>query len=181
MLKEIKADFARYREEGDSRWRILTNPAVWTLLWYRFGHWLYCENAPRVVRLPLKVIYKIGYRFQEVVMQMRLEPTAKIGGGLMLSHIGSINLHPDAVIGTDCDIAHLVTIGVSTLGRPGVPRLGNRVYVGTGATIIGNITIGDGAKIAANTLVISSVPAGATVLGVPGRVIMVRSPEIAQP
>jgi len=180
MLKEIKADIARYRAEGDSQWRILTNPVVWNLLWYRFGHWLYCENAPRLLRLPLKVIYKIGYRLQEVLMQMRLEPTAQIGGGLMLSHVGSINLHPDTVIGTDCDIAHSVTIGVSTLGRPGVPRLGNKVYVGTGATLIGNIKIGDGATIAANTLVITSVPPGATVIGVPGRVIMVRAPAVAQ-
>jgi serine O-acetyltransferase len=59
----------------------------------------------------------------------------------------------------------------------GVPRIGNRVYIGTGATLIGRITVGDGAKIAANTLVMTSVPAGATVMGVPGRVIMAALPS----
>jgi len=58
------------------------------------------------------------------------------------------------------------------MGRSGAPILGDNVYIGTGATLIGKIRVGNGAKIAANTLVISNVPEGATVMGVPGRVIM---------
>ncbi len=58
------------------------------------------------------------------------------------------------------------------MGRPGAPVRGDRVYVGTGATIAGKIRIGDGAKIAANTLVIANAPAGATYMGVSGCIVM---------
>jgi serine O-acetyltransferase len=58
------------------------------------------------------------------------------------------------------------------MGRQGVPVVGDDVYIGTGATLVGKIKIGNGAKIAANTLVMSNVPAGATVMGVPGRIVM---------
>jgi serine O-acetyltransferase len=64
------------------------------------------------------------------------------------------------------------------MGREGSPVLGDDVYVGTGATLAGKIKVGDGAKIAANTLVIGNVPAGATVMGVPGRIVM-RAAETA--
>jgi len=59
------------------------------------------------------------------------------------------------------------------MGREGAPRLGDNVYVGTGSTLVGKIKIGSGAKIAANTLVIDDVPEGATVMGVPGRMLFV--------
>lgn len=65
------------------------------------------------------------------------------------------------------------------MGRQGAPVLGDNVYIGTGATLVGKIKVGNGAKIAANTLVITNVPEGATVMGVPGRIIM-RPPKAAQ-
>jgi len=58
------------------------------------------------------------------------------------------------------------------MGREGSPVVGDDVYIGTGATLVGKIKVGNGAKIAANTLVMSNIPAGATVMGVPGRIIM---------
>jgi serine O-acetyltransferase len=65
-----------------------------------------------------------------------------------------------------------VTIGVPATGRPGAPNIGNNVYIGNGATLVGKIRICDGAKIAANSLVIDDVPEGASVIGVPARVII---------
>jgi len=64
------------------------------------------------------------------------------------------------------------------MGRKGAPVLGDQVYIGTGATLVGKIKVGSGAKIAANTLVMSNIPDGATVMGVPGRIIM-RAPKAA--
>ena len=107
-----------------------------------------------------------------------LDPQATIGGGLYIAHIGGIHINPQAIIGSNCDIAHRVTIGASAMGRQGAPVVGDRVYIGTGATLAGKIKIGDGAKIAANTLVMSNIPAGATVMGVPGRIVM-RAPKAA--
>ena len=145
---------------------------------YRFGNWLYTTNLFVLVRIPLKVVYFFAYMFSEVVMEMCLDPQATIGGGLYISHIGGI-INPQAIVGSNCDIAHRVTIGASAMGRQGSPVLGDKVYIGTGATLVGKIKIGNGVKIAANTLVITNVPDGATVMGVPGRIIM-RAPKTAQ-
>ncbi|WP_245536275.1 serine O-acetyltransferase [Terriglobus roseus] len=102
---------------------------------------------------------------------MRLNVRTKIGPGLLIAHSGGITLHPDVVIGSHCDLAHHVTIGARGAGQSGVPRLGDGVYVGTNAVIIGPIMVGDGARIAANSLVNRDVPAGATVMGVPARIV----------
>ncbi len=105
-------------------------------------------------------------------MEMCIDPAATIGGGFYVGHIGGVHINPGAVLGRNCDLAHRVTIGASAMGRQGVPVLGDEVYIGTGAALVGKIRIGNGAKIAANTLVMSNIPDGATVMGVPGRVIM---------
>lgn len=105
-------------------------------------------------------------------MEMCIDAQATIGGGLYIGHIGGVHINPGAVLGRRCDLAHRVTIGASGMGREGSPVVGDDVYVGTGATLAGKIKVGDGAKIAANTLVIGNVPAGATVMGVPGRIVM---------
>jgi serine O-acetyltransferase len=110
---------------------------------------------------------------------MCLDPQATIGGGLYIAHIGGVHINPQAIIGNNCDIAHRVTIGASAMGRKGAPVVGDQVYIGTGATLVGKIKVGSGAKIAANTLVMSNIPEGATVMGVPGRIIM-RAPKPTQ-
>jgi serine O-acetyltransferase len=105
-------------------------------------------------------------------MQMCISPRATIGEGLYIGHIGGVIISQFAVIGKNCDIGHRVTIGVPALGRPGAPTIGDRVYIGNGATLVGKIRIGNGARIAANSLVIDDVPEGASVMGVPGRIII---------
>lgn len=110
-------------------------------------------------------------------MEMCIDPQAIIGPGLYIGHIGGVHINPGAVLGKDCDVAHRVTIGTSAMGRPGAPVIGDNVYIGTGATLVGRVKVGSGAKIAANSLVISNVPEGATVMGVPARIIM--RPQLA--
>lgn len=160
---------------------MVLNPAVWCLLWYRLGRWIYAPRKARVLWLPLKVIHLLGSTFIEAFLQMRLNVQAQIGPGLLIAHCGGITLHPDVVIGSHCDLAHHVTLGTRGVGSRGVPRLGNNVYVGTGAVLIGPIVIGDGARIAANSLVTRDVPAGATVMGVPAEIVKRRpAPPDAQ-
>ena len=105
-------------------------------------------------------------------MEMCIDPQATIGPGLYIGQSGGVHINPQAVLGRNCDLAHRVTIGTSAMGRQGAPILGDDIYIGTGATLVGRIKVGNGAKIAANTLVIGNVPAGATVMGVPARIIM---------
>ena len=180
-MSKFATDIARYKAMGGGWKEIWLNPAVWAIGWYRLGNWLNVAHPTFIIRIPLKVVSLLGNKFCEVVMEMCIDTSATIGEGLYIGHIGGVHINPDAVLGKNCDIAHRVTIGTSAMGRKGAPTLGDGVYVGTGAALIGKIKVGDGAKIAANTLVITNVPAGATVMGVPGRVIMQPAKPVAVP
>jgi serine O-acetyltransferase len=169
MSSALKADIARYSSEGLKGYAL---PALWTLVWHRFGHWLYHGNCPLLLRILLKPIYIPGCVFIETFLQTTLPASAKIGPGLFMAHVGGIHIHPHAIVGSNCDIAHHVTIGVSGLGRPGAPVLGDNVFVGTGAVVIGKITVGDGAKVGANSVVTTNVPPGVTVVGVPAQIVV---------
>lgn len=178
MVKEFQADLGRYLALGSKKRQLITNPAVWAIFWYRFGHWVYKEAKPSLLLVPLKIIQVVGAIFLESFQQMRLNPGAEIGPGLLIAHSGGITLHYRAVIGRNCDLAHHVTIGTPGLGRDGVPRIGDSVYIGTGAVVIGDIQVGDGARIAANSLVTRDVPAGTTVMGVPAQVVRGPKPSL---
>jgi serine O-acetyltransferase len=177
-MSKFSEDIARYKSMGHRGQQLWLNPAIWAITIYRFGNWLYATNPFVLVRIPLKIFYFFARMFSEVVMDMCLDPQATIGGGIYIAHIGGIHINPEAIIGSNCNLTHGITIGASAMGRQGSPTVGNNVYIGTGATLVGKIKIGNGAKIAANTLVITNVPDGATVMGVPGRIIM-RPPKPA--
>lgn len=117
--------------------------------------------------------WALQYRFWSIVTQSEIHLTQAIGGGLLLPHPNGIVMHPDAVIGPNCLIFQQVTLGtIST--QPGAPILGGHVDVGSGAKILGPVTIGDHAKVGANAVVLCDVPAGATAVGIPARIIPTR-------
>lgn len=177
-MSKFTEDLSRYREQGYRGKDLWLNPAVWAVASYRLSNWLYVEKPTALIRIPLKLLSFILVKSCVIVLEMDIDPQATIGGGLYIGHTGGVHIHPGAVLGRNCDVAHRVTIGASAMGRLGVPTLGDDVYVGTGATLVGKIKIGNGAKIAANTLVMSNVSAGATVMGVPGRIVMrAKAPE----
>lgn len=179
-MGNFSADMKRYRARGYKGRELWLNPAVWSIACYRLGNWLHTSRPFVLIRIPLKFLSYFLNKWCEVFMEMCIDPQATIGPGFYIGHIGGIHINPGAVLGSNCDVTHRITIGTSAMGRQGAPVLGNEVYVGTGAAILGKVKIGDGAKIAANTLVITNVPAGATVMGVPGRIIM-RPPKPAEP
>ncbi|TLM74483.1 MAG: serine acetyltransferase [Actinobacteria bacterium] len=137
---------------------------------YRYGHWVWTR-----VRVPLirQVLYAVALVLQFLVMvtlhaEVRMQ--AEIGRNLRLGHGGhGVVVHAGARIGDDVVLTHGVTIGDDL--KTGAPTLGDAVYVGTGAVIIGAVTVGDGAKIGANAVVLQDVPAGATAVGVPARIV----------
>lgn len=96
------------------------------------------------------------------------------GPGLVIPH-GQVVIDGAVKVGRDCVISPWVTIGLIGSRRLGLsphgPTIGDRVFIGTGAKVLGPITVGDGARIGANAVVINDVPAGATVVGAPARVI----------
>lgn len=97
-----------------------------------------------------------------------------IGPGLNIAH-GHVVIDGRVVIGRDCALSPWVTIGLSGRRRYGFdsrgPIIGDRVFIGTGAKVLGPITIGDDVRIGANAVVIDDVPSGATVVGAPARIV----------
>jgi serine O-acetyltransferase len=104
-----------------------------------------------------------------------IHPGARIGERFFIDHGAGVVIGETAEIGDDVTLYHGVTLG-GTTWNPGKrhPTLGHGVVVGAGAKILGPITVGDGARVAANSVVIEAVPQGATVVGIPGRVVAPR-------
>jgi serine O-acetyltransferase len=172
LKRELLADLERYKTAEGGLGRALANSAFWGVACYRFGHWIYKESPPAWARPALKLAYQVTNKVLEATTEMFLDPQAEIGEGLYIGHSGGVHINEGAVVGKNCDIAHQVTIGTSAGGRPGAPTIGDNAYIGAGAKLIGRIRVGDDAKVSANSLVMSNVPAGATVVGVPARVVM---------
>lgn len=127
----------------------------------------------------LRRIARVRHLFWSMVTQSDIEPRATLGRRLMLPHPNGVVIHEDAVIGDDCMIMQQVTIGM--IGDGEVPRIGNRVYVGAGAKIIGKLTVGDGARIGANAVVVKDVPANCTAVGVPAQVMQQKDKSASAP
>jgi serine O-acetyltransferase len=117
----------------------------------------------------MRKIARARHVFWSVITQSDIAPEAKLGKGLMLPHPNGVVIHEDAVVGDDCMIMQQVTIGM--IGEDCVPTVGNNVYVGAGAKVIGKINIGDGARIGANAVVTQDVPANYTAVGIPARLL----------
>jgi serine O-acetyltransferase len=112
----------------------------------------------------------VPHRFWSAVAGADIPLNARLGGGLLLPHPNGVVIHPDAVVGPNCLLFQQVTLGYGG-PKPGAPVLGGHVDVGAGAKVLGGVRVGDHARIGANAVVLDDVPAGATAVGVPARVI----------
>lgn len=144
---------------------LLTYPGLHAVWWYRVSHFLWRHRMRLLARiLSLLVRFLTG---------IEIHPGAKIGRRLFIDHGMGVVIGETAEIGDDCVIYQGVTLG-GTGKESGKrhPTLGNHVLVSSGAKVLGNITIGDCAKIGAGSVVLKDVPARSTVVGVPGRVVI---------
>ena len=160
MFEELRADWARH---GRS-WR---NTAFWAIAVYRYGNWASQRSSPFARKLAGGV-YGVLFLWVDIASGIHLNREARIGKDFHLIHSGNVKIHPQSVIGDRVGIMHDVTLGTN-MDRVGAPTIGNDVFIGAGAKILGPVHVGDGARIASNSLVISDVPAGATAIGVPAR------------
>ena len=113
------------------------------------------------------------------LLQVSIHPAASIGSSVYLDHATGIVISANAVIGDDVTILQNVSIGRNGELPARAPRIGRGVYIGGGATILGDISIGDFAKIGADTVVTADVPAGCTAIGNPARLTNCPEPAAA--
>jgi serine O-acetyltransferase len=159
MFELIREDWKTY--EGD-----LTRQGLWVLMVYRFGRWRYGIRQ-RWLRLPYSFLYKILKLSSQILTGIDLPCEVQIGRRLVIEHFGGIIISGDTVLGDDVVIRNGVTIGLKRTHQPGAPVIGNRVDIGTGAKILGAITIGDDVVIGANAVVLQDIPAHCLAVGVP--------------
>ncbi len=173
-LSDYRADVARYTSYSEHLGArdVVAQQGLWALLQYRLASAVYRSSLPPTVRLPLLTVLYTWRKAIEVTTGICLPHTAVIGPGLYIAHFGQVIFNKNTEIGATCDVHQGVTIGASDRGgRSGVPRIGERVWIGPNATIAGPITVGDHVMISANSLVVRDVPPDTVVRGVPAEVV----------
>lgn len=118
------------------------------------------------------LIYRIIYSHYSIKYGVDIGTSVKIGPGFIIQHIGGIAINNGAVIGKDVEILQGVTIGYERRGkRKGNPTIGNKVWIGSNAVIVGKISIGNNVLIAPNSFVNFNVPSNSIVIGNPAKII----------
>ncbi len=158
-----------------SRWEILTYPGVWALMFHRVAHWFYRGELYFAARL----VNHIG----RMLTAIDIHPGAVIGRNFFIDH-GFTVIGETAQIGDDVTIYQNVTLG-GTNPANGVagkrhPTLLDGVIIGSGAQVLGPVTVGSRARIGANSVVTKDVAEGATMIGIPARSTLMGAAEYQQ-
>lgn len=167
-LRTIRADL-RAAVERDPAARgaldvVLSYPGFHALVAHRMIHALHRAGVPLLPRL-----LSTWMRF---LTGVEIHPGARIGSGVFIDHGMGVVIGETSEVGDGCTIYQGVTLGGTSLSHgKRHPTLGRNVVVGVGAAVLGAVTVGDGARIGAGSVVIKDVPENATIVGVPGRVV----------
>ncbi|MCP4936648.1 MAG: transferase [bacterium] len=156
-----------FRANGSSLWA----QGFWVIFTHRFGNWR-MDVKPKILRLPLTVIYRIIHKLNQIVCGIQLDYSVPVGRRVHLLHFGGMLLGPRS-IGNDVVLKQNTTLGSSDEGDVNArPVIEDHVEIGPGAVIVGDITIGHHSKIGPNAVVITDIPPYSVAFGVPARVIM---------
>lgn len=170
IINDIKADIESIKARDPAAHStlevVLTYSGVHAVIMHRVAHWFYKKD--------MIVTARIISQISRFLTGIEIHPGAKIGKGLLIDHGSGVVIGETAEIGDYCLLYQGCTLG-GTGKETGKrhPTLGNRVMVGCGAKILGPFKVGDGAKIAANAVVLEEVPPNATAVGVPARIVRV--------
>lgn len=171
----FKTDILKYKRYSNNKTTIvliLTTQGLWALFVYRLLNKIFRSKLPFIIKKPLLALGVIWQKWIEVTTGISIPYTVKIGKGFYIGHYGNIIINSNAVIGDNCNISQGVTIGVNGFGeKRGVPVVGDNVYIGANAVLVGKIKIGNNVVVGANSLVVDSIDANITVLGVPAKKI----------
>ncbi len=162
MFENIRADLRAHGGHWGAQ-------GFWALVVYRFGRWRYGIRSPWL-RKPLSVLYRVAYKLVQILTGIELPCEAVIGRNFVIDHFGGIVISGYARFGDNCRIRNGVVVGLSRVEDPVAPVIGHNVDIGTGAKLLGRITIGDNVLIGANAVVVRDVPADHVAVGVPARI-----------
>ncbi|MBN2822944.1 MAG: serine O-acetyltransferase [Coriobacteriia bacterium] len=169
MISRLRADIRAVKERDPacpSTWSALTNyPGLKAVRWHRRTFWLHNHGAVWLARaLSQRVRHRTG---------IEIHPGATIGEGFFIDHGMGVVIGETTIIKRNVTIYQGVTLGGTGKERgKRHPTIEDNVVVGVGATVLGDITVGEGSKVGAGAVVINDVPPDCTVVGIPGRVVV---------
>lgn len=159
MFDNIRSDLRTYKGDWAAQ-------GFWVMLVYRFGRWRYSVR-PAPLRKFFSLLYKIQFKFIQIVTGIELPCEVEIGRNFTIDHFGGIVVSGYAKFGDNCRIRNGVVIGLKNVEEPCAPVVGNNVDIGSGAKILGPIKIGNNVVIGANAVVITDIPDNCIAVGVP--------------
>ena len=169
MFAKLRGDIACILERDPaarSSWEVLTcYPGLHAIYIHKLAHWFWLNG--------LRWLGRFTSHAGRWLTGIEIHPGAKIGSCVFIDHGMGVVIGETAEVGDGCTIYQGVTLGGTTLtsGTKRHPTLGAGVVVGAGAKVLGGFTVGDGARIGSNSVVVREVPPGATVVGIPGRLV----------
>jgi serine O-acetyltransferase len=170
LRDDVRAIFERDPAATNMVEVALAYPGLHALLFYRVAHWLHERRVP--------VIPRLISHFARFVTGIEIHPGARIGKGFFIDHGMGVVIGETSEVGDNVTLYQGVTLGGTGKQRgKRHPTLGDDVIVGVGAKILGAITVGSGARIGAGAVVLRDVPAHATAVGIPAKVVAFRQPD----
>ena len=160
VIEDLDAAIARDPATSGRLEMFLTSAGLWAIWWHRVARFIFSN-------LRLRILGRWVAQWGRFFTGVEIHPAAKIGRRVFIDHGMGVVIGATAIVGDDVLMYHGVTLGGKTL-EPGVkrhPTVGNGVTLGAHSIILGNITVGDNARIGAGAIVTKDVPAGATVVG----------------
>ncbi|NDK57510.1 serine O-acetyltransferase [Pontibacter fetidus] len=177
MLKNIIEDLDIYAyRKGWPKWSVLFIPifywTTWPIISYRFSHWVHYRVNILFFRQVLKCFSFMSQRFFETFTSVEISEKAFIGKGIFIAHYGSIVISERTRIGDYVSLHQGVTLGGAGRGEDyGDPVLGDRVYIGAGAKVVGKVNLGSDIMIGCNSVVTKNFPDSTTLGGVPAKIL----------
>src|SRR6201988_4513992 len=169
LLQSVREDIAAVFERDPAARSylevLLCYPGLHALWWHRLNHWLWAKN--------LRLLARWLSQWARLFTGIEIHPGAQIGHRLFIDHGMGVVIGETSVVGDDVTLYQGVTLG-GTGKEKGKrhPTIGNGVVVGTGAKVLGNITVGDNCRVGAGSVVLRSIPENSTIVGVPGHIVL---------
>jgi serine O-acetyltransferase len=174
VKEDIQAIFDRDPAARSVLETLIASPGLHAILLHRVNHWLWVHK--------LYLLGRTGSHISRFLTGIEIHPGAKIGKRFFIDHGMGVVIGETSEISDDCSIYHGVTLGGITTTEKGKrhPTLKRGVIIGAGAKVLGPVILGEESKIGSNAVVVKDVPAGATVVGIPGHIVSITSNDTMQ-